>query len=33
MFQWNARLVAVIGVAVALASVLGDLSDWLSWGW
>ena len=32
MFQWNARLAAVIGVAVALASACGDW-DWLSWGW
>jgi hypothetical protein len=33
MFQWNARLAAVIAVAVALASALGDFGDWLSWGW
>jgi hypothetical protein len=33
MFQWNARLAAVVAVAVAIAAVLGDFGGWLSWGW
>jgi hypothetical protein len=33
MFQWNARLATVLAVAVSLAALLGDLQDFLSWGW
>jgi hypothetical protein len=36
MFQWNARLAAVVGVTVSIAAVAGDfcwLFNWLNWSW
>jgi hypothetical protein len=32
MFQWKARLAAVMMLAATVAAIGGDF-DWLHWGW